>query len=459
MLFNTILSKSGIKKALRSDKDLSELFWGSATSLIIKVSSIGISYLFTLLVLYLYNPSEWGIFSLSLASMMIFAIPGRLGLDTAIVRFTSEYLTESNITKLQDYYQKSLILVTVSSIIFTVLMYFFCGFLAESIFKKPLVTESLRIMSLGIIPMNVLFLNAEALRGYKEIKSYSFYKTVASYLFCIPVLFLIVKVTNLKFNPEISYVAGLWISMVLSNISLSNKLKVNFTIQSQDHTFSEIIKVAFPMLLTTSLIFLLGWTGSFAIGIFRQDPSEVGIYQVALRLSALTSLPVLAINSIAAPKFASLNSLKDTIGLEKVIRQSTKMTFWVSLPILSVFITFPEFVLSFFGEEFKAAALSLIFISIGQFISSISGSVGNLLQMTGHQNKMQLIILTGTAVNICLNYLLIPRYGIAGAGFASMIGVTVWNLSAVYVIWKEMNITTIYIPNITKIGKRIKKNI
>ncbi|MBO9699275.1 MAG: flippase [Sporocytophaga sp.] len=459
MLFNTILSKSGIKKALRSDKDLSELFWGSATSLIIKISSIGISYLFTLLVLYLYNPSEWGIFSLSLASMMIFAIPGRLGLDTAIVRFTSEYLTESNVNKLQDYYQKSFILVLLSSIACTILMYFFCGFLAESLFKKPVVTQSLKIMSLGIIPMNILFLNAESLRGHKEIKLYSFYKTVASYAFCIPLLYVITKAADIKFNPEISYVIGLWISMVLSIISWNKKLKLNYTLKNQEHSFSEIIKVAFPMLLTTSLIFLLGWTGSFAIGIFRQDPSEVGIYQVALRLSALTSLPVLAINSIAAPKFASLNSLKDTEGLEKVIRQSTKMTFWVSLPILSIFIAFPEFILSLFGKEFKSAALALIFISIGQFISSICGSVGNLLQMTGHQNKMQTIILIGTAVNIYLNYLLIPKYGIAGAGFASMIGVAVWNLSAVYVIWKEMNITTIYIPNIKKIGKRIKNFI
>lgn len=459
MLFNSILAKTGIKKALHSDKDLFELFWGSATSLIIKVSSIGISYLFTLLVLYIYDPTQWGIFSLSLASMMIFAIPGRLGLDTAIVRFTSEYVTESNIIKLQNYYQKSIILVLIGSIVSSTLMYFFCGFIAESIFKKTVVTQSLKIMSLGIIPMNILFLNAEAFRGYKEIKLYSFFKTVASYTFCIPVLFIIAKSTDLKFNPEISYVIGLWISMVLSIVTWSKKLKLNYSLRDQEQSFSEIIIVAFPMLLTTSLIFLLGWTGSFAIGIYREDPSEVGIYQVALRLSALTSLPVLAINSIAAPKFASLNSLNDTIGLEKVIRQSTKMTFWVSLPILSIFIVFPEFVLSFFGEEFKSAALTLIFISIGQFISSISGSVGNLLQMTGHQNKMQLIILTGTAVNIFLNYLLIPRYGIAGAGFASMIGVAVWNLSAVYVIWKEMKIMTIYIPNIMKIGKGIKNFI
>ena len=94
-------------------------------------------------------------------------------------------------------------------------------------------------------------------------------------------------------------------------------------------------------------------------------------------------------------------------------------------------------------------------MSCGRLISSFSGSVGNLLQMTGNQNIFLKILLIGAIINIALNFLLIPvenplsNYGISGingAAFASMCSLSFWNLAMVLVIKKKFGFYTFYIP-------------
>jgi O-antigen/teichoic acid export membrane protein len=65
--------------------------------------------------------------------------------------------------------------------------------------------------------------------------------------------------------------------------------------------------------------------------------------------------------------------------------------------------------------------------------------------MTGKEKVFQNIILAATALNIALNAVLIPRYGINGAAVANMIALVFWNLSSVTYIKFSMNINTLYI--------------
>jgi O-antigen/teichoic acid export membrane protein len=142
----------------------------------------------------------------------------------------------------------------------------------------------------------------------------------------------------------------------------------------------------------------------------------------------------------------------DMEGLKKVVHQSTKMIFWTSVPLVTIFFIFPDFFLGLFGEEFETedAIKAFIFLSCGRLISSFSGSVGNILQMTGNQNIYALILFFGAILNIVLNLILIPKYGINGAAIASMSSLIVWNLSMIFVVKKKFGFYTFYIPFIKR---------
>ena len=88
--------------------------------------------------------------------------------------------------------------------------------------------------------------------------------------------------------------------------------------------------------------------------------------------------------------------------------------------------------------------------SCGRLISSFSGSVGNILQMTGNQNIYAIILLIGAILNVVLNLIFIPLYGINGAAIASMSSLIVWNLSMVLVVKQKFGFYTCYIPFIKR---------
>jgi O-antigen/teichoic acid export membrane protein len=186
------------------------------------------------------------------------------------------------------------------------------------------------------------------------------------------------------------------------------------------------------------------------VGIILTNPESVGVYHTAFKLSMFAAIALMSINSIASPKFAEMFGKNDMEGLKKVVHQSTKLIFWTSVPLVTIFFIFPEFFLGLFGEEFKIGVTAFILLSCGRLISSFSGSVGNILQMTGNQNIYALVLFFGAILNIVLNLILIPEYGINGAAIASMSSLIVWNLSMVLVVKKKFGFYTFYIPFIKR---------
>ena len=59
--------------------------------------------------------------------------------------------------------------------------------------------------------------------------------------------------------------------------------------------------------------------------------------------------------------------------------------FITAVPVLAILLFGGGFLLSLFGEEFRAGHLALSILVVGQFVSVVSGPVGNLLQMTGNE--------------------------------------------------------------------------
>jgi len=199
------------------------------------------------------------------------------------------------------------------------------------------------------------------------------------------------------------------------------------------------------MLLTSSMFLVMHWTDMIMLGMFRAE-SEVGVYSVVLKMATLASIPLFAINSIAAPKFAEFYRQRDMEGLGRFVRQSTKIVFWASFPFLLAYALFPLPILGVFGEGFGAGALALLLLAAGQFTYAISGSAGHLLNMTGRQNILQNIMFFATGINILLNIILIPDYGINGAALASLISMAFLNLASAAYIKRHFNIVTLYFP-------------
>ena len=73
------------------------------------------------------------------------------------------------------------------------------------------------------------------------------------------------------------------------------------------------------------------------------------------------------------------------IDFEKVVKLSSKMIFWLSLPILLLIALKAEFLLKIFGLDFIEGKTALYVLLFGQFINVLCGPVGYILMMTNNK--------------------------------------------------------------------------
>ena len=88
------------------------------------------------------------------------------------------------------------------------------------------------------------------------------------------------------------------------------------------------------------------------------------------------------------------------------------------------------------------AKSALLILLVGQFFNTLSGPVGVYMNMTGKQNKLQLVLIFGFITNLILNWFLIPEYGMIGAASATAISVILWKSIAVIYTYRKDKIKT-----------------
>ena len=441
--------KAKIKKAL-TDKDFSELLKGSGISFFLRFGGLAVGYLLTLVIANLFGAKGLGDYVLAITVLRLFTLLAKAGLDTTSIRFIASFASKDKWTSIFSLRKQVITILSFTSVFASVLMYFLAIPISDLINAK---SEYIELNAFFVLPMAFFMLHYQSLRGLKRIAEFSFFYRMSQALFSVISIVIIYQFTQDSEVPVYAYLVSVIIVSFLSFLSfrfwLKNRSDGKESAEKEIMSYSTLLKISIPLMFAQSVQFIMAWTDKLMLGAMT-TPEDVGIYHTAFKLSMFAAVALMSINSIASPKFAEMFGKNDMEGLKKVVHQSTKMIFWTSVPLVTIFFIFPEFFLGLFGEEFKIGVTAFIFLSCGRLVSSFSGSVGNILQMTGNQNIYALILFFGAILNIVLNLILIPKYDINGAAVASMSSLIVWNLAMVFVVKKKFGFYTFYNPFIKR---------
>jgi O-antigen/teichoic acid export membrane protein len=181
-------------------------------------------------------------------------------------------------------------------------------------------------------------------------------------------------------------------------------------------------------------IIMLGWFTS---------PAEVGTYRVAVQGAMLVAFSLQVAGSVVAPQFSRLHAQGDMAKLQRLVTQSAQVILLAALPVALTFIIIGgAIVSSIFGTEFASAHEPLTILAVGQLVNAGFGSVGFLLNMTGHEKIAARTLWQTALINIVLNAALIPLYGMNGAAIATAISLGIWNLLLYRQVKVKLNIVS-----------------
>jgi len=433
-------------KKLFADSDFSELFNQAGISLILRICGQAAGFVLTLVIARYFGASGLGDYVLAIAVLRGFSIISKLGLDIFSVRFVASFVKKKMWKSIIYFKRRIEILLIFTCLLCSFIMYFFSSEIAALINAEIF---HIKLNSFLILPMTFFILNYQCLRGLKKIAHFSFYFRVSQALFSIVCIFVFVQFFTNDDIPIFAYLCSLLIVFILSTYSFKKSFHLKKNIQKTESVekfeIFDMLKISLPIMIAQLVQFIMAWTDKLMLG-NMMDSDQVGVYFTAFKLSMLASLSLMAINSIAGPKFAEMFSKNDFSSLKKVVYQSTEIIFWTTIPFVIVFFIFPQKIMLLFGDEFKTGSNALMILSLAKLISSFSGSVGNILQMTGNQFIYMIILSIGALCNVVLNYYLIPIYSIEGAAIASLLSMSLWNLGMVYFIKKEFGFYTFYNP-------------
>lgn len=422
------LVKNNLKKTISS----------SGINFLFRIFGLGSSFLIVLIISRFFSVSIYGnyalTFTLAQASSLIFS----LGLPNALILIKGNKSLDINESK--SLLLKGSKIVLLLSIVPFFFFYFGANTISTIIFHNQELVVFFKIVgfSLPFLIIHELFLF-----HFIAIKRFYFYNL---FMFLLPnlllILFLLIFYYYYKtgYSTFLSYSLSIFIVVIIEFIVIyESKLpKISKNINTR-----ELLKTATPMLFSGLLLYLLNWTDIIMLGIMV-DEKQVGIYNIAYKIGTVGFLVIVSVSTIITPKIAELYGKGNIAELKNTIQTATRLIAFLSIPLVGALILFKNFILSFFGPEALMGSTTMIIISLGVLFSAISGNVDQILNMTNNQRILRNITLICFLLNVLLNVLLIPIYGIEGAAFASLICNVAINLLCLFYIKRKLGFYTLF---------------
>ena len=182
------------------------------------------------------------------------------------------------------------------------------------------------------------------------------------------------------------------------------------------------------------------------LGIFRSD-AEVGLYRIAVSSASPAAIGMTAMALILAGQIAHELTGKNYRQLQPML--STAAIGCTALPVLAVAIyaLWGEVLLTFlFGSEYRHAHSALIILTGVHVMNGFFGLNMTLLSLSGLEKKSILAMSVAVALNVVLNLIFIPRFGILAAAYATLASTILWNFICWVQIKMELGIDTTFIP-------------
>lgn len=432
------------------DRHVKDVVRGGSVAFVLRMLGVGLGYGFNVLLARLLGAEGAGVYYLALTVTTIATAFGRVGLDNALLRFTAANAARGDWNKVLGVYRRGIGLAALASTVVSVITFSGAPWIAQSVFSEPALVEPLRLMALGILPWSLLTLYGELLRGLEKIASASFVQGLSIPLINIPLLLLLGRPFGVV-GAVTAYVVATSLVLLLS-VGLWHRATRQMKGVPASFDARLLLTTSLPLFWVTLMNLTMSWTDTLMLGIW-EDSASVGIYSVAMRTAKLTSFILVAVNSIAAPKFAALYGQGDYQSLGSLARSVARLMTLLAAPILLVFIIAPSWVLRLFGPGFASGAAVLMILSFGQFVNVATGSVTYLLIMCGYEKLTRNNVTLYAILNVVLNAVLIPKFGIMGAAVATATSLGLMNLTAVALVYWKLAILTLPIPSRFIYGK------
>jgi len=377
-----------------------------------------------------YTQTQYGVFSLALVLLNIFAVIATLGLQDGAARQIAYYRGKGDDKKVRGIIISSIEIALVASIILSFILFFGSNFISTKIFHESLLSPVIKIFSITIPFFVLINIFVAIARGFNDVKPKVYFQNILRNVLFISLLIAILWLSLSFLEVIYSFSFSIIISCFLLAIYVIKKFAFPIKKDRTSHISikKELLLFSLPLLIFSILNMIMTWTDTLMLGYFRST-GIVGLYNAALPLARFIPITLTSMVFVYTPIASQLYSRDKVYLLKKNYAALTKWTFAITLPLFLIFLLFPATTLNFlFESQYAKAGVALQILALGFFIHTFLGPNGATLTAIGKTKLLMWAALISAISNILLNVALIPSMGIAGAAVASALSLALANI-------------------------------
>lgn len=356
------------------------------------------------------GPKDFGLFNYVQSFVGVFAILANLGLDTILVR---ELVLQKH--SQNEVLSTAFLLKLFGSFLLILLLIFILYYTNESKYNVFLVL---------VIASATIFQAFTVIDHYFQsivASKYIVYANVFSLIISntIKIILLVNKASLLSFSFVVlyeSFFVAVFYTYFL--IKKSKDLRIKLTFKKQIAYY--LLNDSWPVILSGIVISIYMRVDQVIIKQLL-NTSAVGQYAAAVRLSEAWYFIPMVISTSLYPALINAKKNSKAIYLDRLQKLYDLMT-WMAIIVAIPMTFFSDWIVQIlYGSDYSESGSVLkvhiwtgVFVFIGLAFSSFL-TVENLTKKSFYRT------LLGAIVNIALNYIFIPKYGIIGSAYATLI--------------------------------------
>jgi len=355
------------------------------------------------------GPNNYGLFSYAGSFVGLFSAIAALGVDNIVVR---ELIKDEK--KRDELLGTTFVLKIIGSILV---------FIVIVIAVRLTNNDSFTNLLIFIIAIRTIFQSFNVINFYFQSRVLSKY-TVYAQIFAT-ILCSVIKLSLIHFNMGLIYFAMVTllqsIILALGLVGIYIKQKLNlFNWRPKFDLAKFLLKDSWPLILSGMAISIYMKTDQVMIKNML-DAKAVGNYAVAVRLSEVWYFIPMAITNSLFPAIINAKKISEKLYYERLQKLYDLMT-WLAIGIaLPITFLSNDIINLLFGIQYQEAA-GVLRIYIWAGVSTFLGVASFQYLLVENYTKISFLsTFIGAIINVILNIILIPRYGINGAAIATVI--------------------------------------
>lgn len=388
----------------------------------------------------IFSVDEYGTMALITTTFFIIAAIGKFGFPSAIVQFYARFRSNR-----QGEIFNSTMFITSLAISLTIAGIFL---IVVSLLRNGMLNEYGGSILYLVSPLLLFFCTTDIitsfLRAEEKTKLFNLVGVIRKYgsiFFGIFFALYVVKgLYGLFFGQLLS---GMIIFFLLLRFFIKSG-KLNFKTFSMD-IFGESIRFGFPIMLAELGHLTLNYIDRYLV-VFYLGSMPLGLYTAGYNLSTyVTDIVTYPLAYAVTPIYVGILLEKGELKTKEFLSKTLRYFLLIVIPISLGFIALSrDFITILAPNKYMESNAVVPYVVIGQSVYACSLVLNNGLFIKRKTYIVTVVMLLISLLNVGLNILLIPIFGIVGAAQATLISYVAYTVIITYYSFKEFRFEISY---------------